>query len=145
MTTQEKKNYMHIRFPALPENEGLARVCVAALASQLDPDMEELSEIRTAVSEAVTNAVVHAYPTIPGEVELSAELDGRTIHITVKDSGRGIENIDLALQPFYSQPESEDRSGMGFTVMQNFMDTVTVASRVGSGTIVSMSKRLGNE
>ena len=138
MNTQEKKNYMHIRFPALPENEGLARVCVAALASQLDPDMEELSEIRTAVSEAVTNAVVHAYPTIPGEVELSAELD-------VKDSGRGIENIDLALQPFYSQPESEDRSGMGFTVMQNFMDTVTVASRVGSGTIVSMSKRLGNE
>lgn len=144
-TQQNRHNYIKLRFPALSENEGLARVCVAALASQLDPTLEELSEIRTAVSEAVTNAVVHAYHDTSGEIELTAEIDNNVLRITIKDDGRGIPDVDLAMQPFYSKPESEERSGMGFTVMQTFMDNVTVASQPGVGTIVSMNKRIGHE
>lgn len=134
-------NYMKLEFDARAENESFARVCVAAFAARLDPTLEEISDIKTALSEAVTNAIIHGYEGIEdGRVTIEATIEERCVHIAVKDSGKGIADITRAMEPLYTgQPEME-RSGMGFTVMEAFMDSVEVCSRVGEGTEVLMSK-----
>lgn len=115
-------NYIKLEFPSRSSNEGFARAAAAAFAAQLDPNMEELGDIRTAVSEAVTNAIVHAYPDTIGRVSMRLRiLGGSTLEISVRDWGRGIENVDKAMEPLYSTG-GEDRSGMGFTIMGSFMD-----------------------
>ena len=136
-------NEMKLEFMGVPENEGFARVAVSAFAVQLDPTLDVLADIKTAVSEAVTNAIVHGYADAPGTVMIAAALrDDGMLEVSVTDKGKGIADIAQAMQPFYtSQPEKE-RSGMGFSVMQTFMDQVTVESRIGEGTTVRMQKRL---
>ena len=135
-------NYIKLEFPARSANEAMARAAVAAFAAQLDPTLDELGDIRTAVSEAVTNAVVHAYPDTVGTVWLKARiLDGEYLELTVKDKGRGIEDISRARQPLYTTG-GEERSGMGFTIMESFMDKLSVRSRPGAGTTVTMLRRI---
>lgn len=136
-------NFMKLSFAAKSENEGFARVAVAAFVSQLDPTLEELDEIKTVVSEAVTNAIIHGYDgREDGVVSLEAEIDGDTFSLTVSDEGRGIEDLELARQPlFTSRPELE-RSGMGFTIMENFMDEFGAVSAPGGGTRLTMKKRI---
>lgn len=137
------ENYMKLEFPSKSENESFARAAAGAFATQLDISIEELADIKTAVSEAVTNAIVHGYRGIRGTVEMTCKIKGHTIEIVVCDKGHGIEDIALAMQPLYSGSEDEERSGMGFTVMQSFMDTLNVESRLGEGTIVTMTKMVG--
>ncbi|MBR6184977.1 MAG: anti-sigma F factor [Clostridia bacterium] len=136
-------NQMKLEFLSMPENESFARVAVSAFAVQLDPTLDVLADIKTAVSEAVTNAIVHGYGEKPGTVSISAELamDG-TLDITVSDRGRGIADIEKAMQPFFTTQPEKERSGMGFSVMQTFMDQVHVDSFPGEGTTVRMKKRL---
>ena len=123
-------------------NEGYARAVAAAFAAQLDPTLEELGDIRTAVSEAVTTAIVHAYPDSIGTIWLRCRIvDGDRLEITVKDKGRGIADINQAMQPLYTTG-GEERSGMGFTIMESFMDAMKVTSAPGRGTSVTMRKRI---
>ena len=137
------ENYIKIEFPSKSCNEAFARAAAGAFASQLDITVEELADIKTAVSEAITNAIVHGYAGIRGVVEMQCRISGRTIEITVIDKGRGIADIALAMQPLYSGSDDEERSGMGFTVMQSFMDTLHVESQVGVGTTVTMTIKVG--
>lgn len=139
----EKLNEMKIIFLSVPENESFARVAVSAFAVQLNPTLDVLADIKTAVSEAVTNAIVHGYRESMGDVILEAVLyQNGILQITVQDKGCGIENIEQAMQPFFtSQPEKE-RSGMGFSVMLTFMDKVDVKSTPNEGTTVIMEKKL---
>jgi len=132
-------NYLKIEFPSLSANEGFARAALSAFAAQLDPTMEELGDIKTAVSEAVTNAIVHAYPSEIGKIHIRAKITKETLEIVVRDNGKGIADIDKALQPLYTTG-GDDRSGMGFTIMQSFMDKLKVRSKSGSGTTVTMKK-----
>ena len=135
-------NYIKLEFPARSANEALARSAVAAFAAQLDPTLDELGDVKTAVSEAVTNAIVHAYPNILGTVWLKARIiDEEVLEITVKDRGKGIEDIPQALEPLFTTG-GEDRSGMGFTIMDNFMDKLRVKSQPGKGTTVTMTRRI---
>lgn len=136
-------NFMKLSFAARSENEAFARVAVAAFVSQLDPTLEQIDEIKTVVSEAVTNAIIHGYDGRPdGVVALEAAIEGDTFSLTVSDEGRGIEDLELARQPlFTSRPELE-RSGMGFTIMENFMDEFEAASTPGGGTRLTMKKRI---
>lgn len=135
-------NYIKLEFPSRSSNEGFARAAAAAFAAQLDPNMEELGDIRTAVSEAVTNAIVHAYPDQLGKVVMKLKiLKGGVLEITIRDWGRGIENIDQARRPMYTTGGSE-RSGMGFTIMESFTDRLVVRSTPGKGTTVQMRKRI---
>ena len=136
-------NQMKLEFLSVPENESFARVAVSAFAVQLDPTLDVLADIKTAVSEAVTNAIVHGYGEKPGTVSVSAVLgmDG-TLEIAVSDRGRGIADIERAMQPFFTTQPEKERSGMGFSVMQTFMDQVHVDSFPGEGTTVRMTKRL---
>ena len=136
-------NSMTLRLPALSKNEALARSAVAAFAVALDPTIDELGDIKTAVSEAVTNSIVHGYPDGGGDIEIRAELNGRTIHIEVLDDGIGIADIPAALCPFYTTKAGEERSGMGFTVMETFMDDLKVENRESGGLKVTMEKTLG--
>ena len=123
-------------------NESFARACVSAFAIQLDPTLEEISDIKTAVSEAVTNCIVHAYKESIGKIYISAEiLQPCTIKIKIRDNGCGIENIEKAMEPLYSSVGGE-RAGLGFAVMQSFMDSVKVRSTVGKGTIIIMTKKI---
>ena len=136
-------NTMSLTFDSLPVNESLARTAVAGFFTQLNPTVEELCDIRTAVSEAVTNSIVHGYRTFSGKVRLTAKIyPERKISITVKNLGCGIADIARARQPFYTTGEEDERSGMGFTVMESFMDEVTVCSEVGKGTTVRMRKQV---
>lgn len=135
-------NKMKIQFLNKSANEGFARVSVAAFVTQLDVTVEQLADIKTAVSEAVTNSIVHGYEGLVGYVTLECELENDTVHITVSDCGRGISDIELARKPLYTSRPELERSGMGFTVMETFMDTVEVSSSLGLGTVVKMSKRL---
>ena len=136
-------NYIKLEFPARSANEALARSAVAAFAAQLDPTLDELGDVKTAVSEAVTNAIVHAYPNVLGTVWLKARIiDGEVLEITVKDRGKGIEDIPQALEPLFTTG-GEDRSGMGFTIMEQFMTGLEVESQPGRGTTVTMVRRLG--
>lgn len=136
------KNRAKIEFLSISANEGFSRVCASAFASQLDPTLEEISDIKTAVSEAVTNAIVHAYQDSQGMITMEMWFEEDQLHICISDKGCGIGDVDQAMQPFYSTVGGEERSGMGFTVMQTFMDEVKVTSTVGEGTIVSMAKRI---
>ena len=133
-------NYIKIEFPSKSSNEAFARTAAAAFASQLDPTMEELGDIRTAVSEAVTNVIVHAYPDTIGRVSMRLRiLEGNTLEVSVRDWGRGIENVEKAMEPLYTTG-GEDRSGMGFTIMGSFTDKLKVRSVPGKGTTVIMQK-----
>ena len=135
-------NYIKIEFPSRSTNESFARSAVAAFAAQLDPTLDELGDIKTAVSEAVTNAIVHAYPEQLGIVQLKARIyDGEFLEISIKDRGCGIEDVKKAMQPLFTTG-GEERSGMGFTIMDSFMDRMRVRSRPGKGTTVIMSKRI---
>ncbi|PYI55006.1 anti-sigma F factor [Paenibacillus flagellatus] len=138
-----RANHMQLRFASLSENESFARVTVAAFVSQLDPTMEELTDIKTVVSEAVTNAIIHGYDNSPdGEIEITASIEGDRFRLTVEDRGRGIEDLELARQPLYTSKPELERSGMGFTIIENFMDEVDVVSEPGKGTKVVMVKRI---
>ncbi|HEX9062398.1 MAG TPA: anti-sigma F factor [Clostridia bacterium] len=134
-------NEIKMEFLGKSNNEGFARVAAAALASQLDPTIEELSDIKTAVSEAVTNAIIHGYENRLDYVKMNLRLYEDSIEIEVIDNGSGIEDIELARQPLYTSRPDMDRSGMGFTVMENFMDSIDVISEKGKGTTVRMLKK----
>lgn len=144
-------NAMELIFPACPRNEAFARVAVSAFAVQLSPTLPEMADVKTAVSEAVTNAIVHGYGVMTGmepderdTIRLTARYDEQGLFtVTVSDRGKGIPDVELAMQPFYSTGDEGERSGMGFCVMQTFMDSVTVDSKVGGGTTVTMKKRFG--
>ena len=136
-------NEANIEFPALSENEGFARAAAAAFCARLDPTLEELSDVRTALSEAVTNAVVHGYRDDPsGRVYITLRiLEDGTLVIQVKDEGCGIADVKLAMTPLYTGDPSGERGGMGFSIMESFTDDLKVVSYVGKGTTVTMSKR----
>ncbi|MFS1518074.1 anti-sigma F factor [Bacillus sp. SM2101] len=137
------KNVMHLQFSALSQNESFARVTVASFIAQLDPTLDELTEIKTVVSEAVTNSIIHGYENDPnGVVYISVILEDGFVHITIRDEGKGIKDIDEARQPLFTTKPELERSGMGFTIMENFMDEVTIDSTVSSGTVVKLSKHL---
>ena len=136
------ENQMVLSFSSRSSNESFARAAVAAFVSQLDPTLDELADIKTAVSEAVTNAIVHGYQNSDGYVALSCTLEGDEVTIKVSDAGRGIPNIPLAIRPMYTQSDDSERSGMGFTVMETFMDTMHVESEPGRGTVVTMTKTI---
>lgn len=139
----EFRNHMKLQFASRSENESFARVTVAAFVSQLDPTLDELTDIKTVVSEAVTNAIIHGYENDPeGVVTISAEIAGDVVTITVQDTGRGIEDLEQARQPLYTSKPELERSGMGFTIMENFMDHVEVVTGPGQGTVVKMTKRI---
>ncbi len=136
------ENYMTLEFPSKSSNEAFARSAVACFAAQLDPTVEELGDIRTAVSEAVTNAIVHGYPNTLGTVTVRCRiLKGQTLDIVVKDKGVGISDIEQARRPMYTTGGS-DRSGMGFTIMESFMTTLEITSEEGKGTTVHMRRKL---
>ena len=135
------ENSMKLEFMAIPENEGFARVAVAAFITPLNPTLEEISDVKTAVSEAVTNAVIHAYEQTGGTVTVRCSLEGDLLHMEVEDFGKGIENVKQAMEPLYTTAGGE-RAGLGFAVMQSFTDNLRVISRVGKGTTVTMKKRL---
>ena len=139
----ENTNEMKIVFDSRPENEGLARVAVAAYCTQLNPTLEEVSDLKTAVSEAVTNCIIHAYEGKVQKIEVRCRMQGRVIWVDVIDKGIGIENISKAMEPMFTTKPEKDRSGMGFTFMEAFMDEVTVESQVGDGTTVHMKKTIG--
>ena len=135
-------NHIKLEFPARSVNEGFARAAAAAFAVQMDPTLEELGDIRTAVSEAVTNAIVHAYPDTIGMVTMRLRiLEGNVLEIMVRDKGCGIPDVKKAMEPMFSTG-GEERSGMGFTIMDSFMDGLRVRSAPGKGTSVTMSKRI---
>lgn len=134
---------MKLTIPSKSVNEGFARSAVAAFSLELNPSLDEINDIKTAVSEAVTNCIVHAYPNNEnGEIIIESTIEDNSIHISVSDYGLGIEDIEKALQPFYSTRSSEERSGMGFTVMQTFMDEVKVFSAPNDGTKIEMCKKI---
>ncbi len=133
-------NEMKLEFISKSSNEAFARIAVAAFASQLDPTIEELADIKTAVSEAVTNCIIHGYDNKQGIVKIAAKLKENEIIIVISDKGKGIENIDVAKEPLYTTKPNLERSGMGFTIMESFMDSMKVESVLGLGTKVTMSK-----
>ena len=136
------ENYMSIEFPSKSANEAFARSAVACFAAQLDPTMEELGDIRTAVSEAVTNCIVHAYPDSLGIITVRCRiLKDNTLDIVIKDKGVGIQDLEQARRPLFTTGGS-DRSGMGFTIMESFMTSITVVSELGKGTSVHMRRKL---
>ena len=138
-------NYIKIEFPANSANEGFARAAAACFAAQLDPTMEELGDIKTVVSEAVTNCIVHAYPDSLGKILLRARIkEAGVLEIAVRDWGRGIEDISRARQPMYTTGGA-DRSGMGFTIMESFMDSLRVRSKPGRGTTVTMTRKISGK
>ena len=141
---KENTNEMILVFDSVPANEGLARVTAASFCTQLNPTLEEVADLKTAVSEAVTNAIVHGYPDTVGEVTMLAETDGENVHIVISDSGVGIDDLEAALEPFYTTKPDDERSGMGFTIIKTFMDEVKVISKQNAGTIVDMTKRLSS-
>lgn len=136
-------NEMKLSFPSRSVNEGFSRSAVASFALQLDPRLDELSDIRTAVSEAVTNCIVHAYRDSVGTIEITARiLEGNILYIKIKDRGCGIPDIEKALEPMFTTSPEEERAGLGFAVMESFMDKLKVKSKVGEGTTVVMQKKI---
>lgn len=140
-----RHNEMEVSFLSVPENEAFARVVIAAFAVQLSPTVAEIADVKTAVSEAVTNAIVHGYEGTRGMVTMRAIIDGTTLAIEISDRGKGIPNVKQAMEPFYTTHPEQERSGMGFAVMQTFMDEVDVQSTPGSGTSVRLRKRIRPE
>jgi len=138
-------NSIKIEFLSKSANEGFARVAIAAFASQLDPTLEQISEIKTAVSEAVTNCIVHGYRDKIGKIYISARLYKNKLVICVRDKGCGIENIEKAREPLFTTGNENERSGMGFTIMESFMDKIKVVSKVDRGTKVTLTKILDSK
>jgi stage II sporulation protein AB (anti-sigma F factor) len=137
------KNVMNLQFSALSQNESFARVTVAAFIAQLDPTMDELTEIKTVVSEAVTNAIIHGYDHDPnGIVYITVSIEDHFVEMTIKDVGIGIDDVEEARQPLFTTKPDLERSGMGFTIMENFMDEIEVHSQPGSGTEIQLRKHL---
>ena len=133
------ENEMKLEFLSKSNNEAFARITVAAFASQLDPTIEELSDIKTAVSEAVTNAIIHGYEDREGIVKIECKMYAGSIQIEISDTGKGIENIDRAREPLYTSKPNLERSGMGFTIMESFMTSFSIASTPGKGTTVEVT------
>lgn len=141
-------NEVKLEFMSKSSNEAFARVVAAAFVSQLDPTIEELADVRTAVSEAVTNAIIHGYESRPGTIRMICRQYEKSVEIEISDEGKGIEDIEQAMQPLYTSKPDMERSGMGFTVMESFMDMVKVRSKPGEGTTVTLYKTFrsaGNE
>ncbi|MDD3613070.1 MAG: anti-sigma F factor [Caldicoprobacterales bacterium] len=138
----ERKNEMRLQFLSRSQNESFARAAVAAFAAQLDPTLEEIADIKTAVSEAVTNAIIHGYESPDKFVEIITRVYDSSVEIEVIDRGKGIDNLEQARQPLYTSKPELERSGMGFTVMETFMDDIEVTTAVGQGTRVKMIKHI---
>ncbi len=138
-------NEMELNFISKSNNEAFARITVAAFAAQLDPTIEELADIKTAVSEAVTNCIIHGYEDREGTVRIKAKLLENTLEVEISDNGKGIEDIELARKPLYTTKGNLERSGMGFTIMESFMDKVEIQSVVGIGTKIVMKKTIKKE
>lgn len=139
---EEFENEMKLEFISKSSNEAFARIAVAAFASQLDPTIEELADIKTAVSEAVTNSIIHGYENKQGIVKIIGKIQENKIILEISDYGRGIENIDVAKEPLYTTKPNLERSGMGFTIMESFMDKVNVESIIDVGTKITMEKTI---
>ncbi|MBO5004528.1 MAG: anti-sigma F factor [Clostridia bacterium] len=139
------ENEMKLEFLSKSNNEAFARISVAAFASQLDPTIEEMADIKTAVSEAVTNSIVHGYENMNGMVKIICKIFANCIEIEISDTGKGIENVEMARKPLYTSKPNLERSGMGFTIMESFMDEVSVESVFGLGTKVTMKKIIKKE
>ena len=137
-------NEMTIIFDSRPENEGLARVAAAAFCTQLNPTLEEVADLKTAVSEAVTNCIIHGYQGEVHKIRMKCVRKERTIYLDIEDDGIGIADVEKAMEPLYTTRADQDRSGMGITFIEAFMDEVKVTSQVGKGTCVHMSKKIGN-
>lgn len=138
----ENTNEMTIVFESRPVNESLARVAVAAFSTQLNPTLEEVADLKTAVSEAVTNCIIHGYEGQIYKIWLTCRLKGQELFVDVKDEGVGIPDVKKAMEPLYTTKPEKDRSGMGFTFMEAFMDEISVESKVGEGTVVHMKKAI---
>ena len=136
-------NRFKMEMEALSENEGFARVCVAAFVTRLDPTLEEINDVKTAVSEAVTNSVIHGYGGNGGKIIIECSVENNTMEVMIKDFGKGIADVEKAMEPMYTTDALHERSGMGFTFMEAFMDEVKVTTQVGKGTCVHMSKKIG--
>jgi stage II sporulation protein AB (anti-sigma F factor) len=136
------ENEMTLIIPALSKNESFARSTVAAFAVEMDPSLEEINDIKTAVCEAVTNSIVHGYQKQEGLITIRSKISGKVLHITVEDSGIGIEDIEKARQPYFTTKPEEERAGMGFTVMETFMDTLEVLPNEKGGLKVIMTKTI---
>ena len=136
------KNEMKLEFLSKSSNESFARIVVAAFVAQLDPSLEEISDIKTAVSEAVTNSIIHGYENKEGIITIKCKLIKNSILIEIIDNGKGIEDIEKARQPLYTSKSNLERSGMGFTIMESFMDKINIESIVGVGTKVTMEKEI---
>lgn len=139
---KENTNEMKLIFDSRPENEGLARIAAAAFCTQLNPTLEEVSDLKTAVSEAVTNCIIHAYDGKVQKIELSCRIQEQTLFVDVIDYGIGISDISRAMEPLFTTRPEQERSGMGFTFMEAFMDEITVVSQTGKGTVVHMKKTI---
>lgn len=137
-------NHVSLRFKAIPENEGFARSVIAAFCVSSDPTLDVINDVRTSVSEAVTNCIVHGYGTEKGDVLIEAMIYDDVLTVKVVDYGRGIVDVDTVLQDFYTTKAEEERSGLGFTIMKTFMDSLEVESVLGAGTTVTMMKKLAN-
>lgn len=138
------ENKMKLEFLSKSNNEAFARITVASFASQLDPSIEEISDIKTAVSEAVTNSIIHGYEEKTGIIKIECTLFANSIEIQISDNGKGIENIEKAKEPLYTTKPELERSGMGFTIMENFMDELKIESVLGVGTKITMKKVINN-
>ena len=136
------ENEMKLEFLSKSSNESFARITVAAFAAQLDPTIEEIADIKTAVSEAVTNSIIHGYEEKEGIIKINAKIYGGGIQIEISDTGKGIEDIDKAKEPLYTSKPNLERSGMGFTIMESFMDEVKIESIKGLGTKITMKKNI---
>ena len=136
------ENEMKLEFSSKSVNESFARITVAAFAAQLDPSLEEIADIKTAVSEAVTNCIIHGYEDKEGKIKIECKLFANSIEIEISDNGKGIEDIEKAKEPLYTSKSDLERSGMGFTIMESFMDEVKVESVLGLGTKVTMKKMI---
>ncbi len=135
-------NKINLKFLSLSQNESFARNVIASFILPLNPTISEINDIKTAVSEAVTNAIVHGYKNKEGIVELNAEINEDKLHIVIKDYGVGIEDVSKAVEPFYTTLSEEERSGMGFTIMKTFMDEFSVESSLNEGTVITMTKKI---
>lgn len=135
-------NEMRLEFLSKSSNEAFARITVAAFAAQLDPTIEELADIKTAVSEAVTNSIIHGYENMEGIIKIKGRIIKNTVELEISDTGKGIENVELARKPLYTTKANLERSGMGFTIMESFMDEVEIDSVLGLGTKVIMKKKI---
>lgn len=138
-------NEARVYFKAISDNEYFARLFIAGFLTQLDPSLSEMADIKTAVSEAVTNAIIHGYEKSEGLVELYCRYEGNFIYIEVADTGKGISDINLAREPLYTSKPEMERSGMGFTIMETFMDHIKIQSKTGEGTRIFMEKKIIKE